>query len=83
MKLPCGHIIGEECIISWAGGITPTGCHHGCPSCRTELIPHTLHSRTSALLQDLSDSWPLMQMVLGGGQGVAFNPNLIDYRCEG
>lgn len=72
VKLPCGHVFGEECVISWAKGITPTGRYHGCPYCRAELLPPSLHSRTSALLQVLSDLWPLMKMLLGGGQGVAF-----------
>lgn len=72
VKLPCGHVLGEECIISWAGGTTSTGRHHGCPYCRAELLPPSLPSRTSALVRDLSDSWSLMKILLGGGQGVTF-----------
>lgn len=72
VKLPCGHVLGEECISSWAGGTTSTGRHHGCPYCRAELLPPSLPSRTSALVRDFSDSWPQMKMLLGGDQGVTF-----------
>ena len=49
IKLPCGHVFGEQCVIAWARGTTPTGRHNGCPICRAELLLPTLHSRTSAL----------------------------------
>ena len=49
VKLPCGHVFGEECVMTWARGTTPTGRHNGCPSCRAELLPPSLYSHTSAL----------------------------------
>lgn len=49
VKLPCGHVFGEDCVIAWARGTTPTGRHNGCPSCRAQLLPPSLHSRTSAV----------------------------------
>lgn len=71
VKLPCGHIFGKECIISWARGITPSGRYNSCPICRAELLPPTLHTRTSTLWQSLPHSWADIQWLLGGNQGVA------------
>ena len=72
VMLPCGHVFGEECIIAWSRGITPTGRYNGCPCCRAELLPPSLHSRASALRDWLSDFWRAFQMVLGGPREVAF-----------
>lgn len=57
VTLPCGHVFGEECILAWSRGITPTGRHNGCPCCRAELLPPSFHSRTSALCYWGSDIW--------------------------
>ncbi len=71
VKLPCGHVFGEECVIAWGQGTTPTGRHNGCPTCRAELLPPSLHSRTSAVKYWLSDLWPTCLALLGGPRGVA------------
>ena len=39
VKLPCGHVFGEECVLTWALASTPTRRHNGCPSCHAELLP--------------------------------------------
>lgn len=71
VKLPCGHVFGEECVIAWAKGATPTGRHNGCPSCRSELLPPSLYSRASALSNELSGIWLCFKDLLGGQRGVA------------
>ena len=76
VKLPCGHVFGEECIIAWAKGTTPTGRHNGCPTCRAALLPPSLYSRASALSYALSDTWPACKDILGGPLGVAFSVGL-------
>ena len=75
VKLPCGHVFGEECVTAWAKGTTPTGCHNGCPTCRAKLLPPSLHSYTSALnywLSDMPEVWLVFKDFLGGPIGVAF-----------
>lgn len=79
VKLPCGHVFGEECIIAWAKGTTPTGRHNGCPTCRAGLLPPSLYSRTSALsywLSDTPEMWPACRDILGGPLWVAFSVGL-------
>ena len=71
VALPCGHVFGEECVIAWGQGTTPTGRHNGCPICRAELLTPSFHSRTSAVKYWLSDLWPTCLAVLGGHHGVA------------
>ena len=64
VKLPCGHIFGEDCILDWAQGITPSGRYNGCPWCRSELLPPTLRSRSSALRWWLTDFWHTLELVI-------------------
>ena len=65
VELPCGHVFGEECVIAWAKGTTPTGRHNGCPSCRGELLPRSLYSHTSALGYWLSGIWLCFKDLVG------------------
>ena len=72
--LPCGHVFGEECVIAWASGVTPMGRHNGCPLCRAELLPPSLHSRFKALsdlVSDLIALGPILMSLYGGPWGVA------------
>ena len=71
VSLPCGHVFGEECIIAWSRGITPTGRHNGCPFCRVELLPPSLRSRTTALRDWLLDVWRVVGMLIGGRREIA------------
>ena len=71
VMLPCGHVFGEECIIAWSRGITPTGRHNGCPCCQAELLPPSLHSRTTALRDWHSDTWQAFKLLLGGPRDIA------------
>ena len=71
VKLPCGHVFGEECVLAWARGTTPTGRHNGCPSCRAELLPPSWHSCTSALRYWSSGFWLEVYFALDGLGGVA------------
>ena len=71
VTLPCGHVFGEECIIAWSRGITPTGRHNGCPCCRAELLPPSLHSRASALRDWQADVWRIFRMLIGGRREIA------------
>ena len=71
VELPCGHVFGEECVIAWAKGTTPTGRHNGCPSCRGELLRPSLYSYTSALGYWLSGIWFCLKDLVGGQRGVA------------
>lgn len=50
VKLPCGHIFREECILSWAQRTTLSGRYQRCPFCQAELIPTSLRSRASVLV---------------------------------
>ena len=71
--LPCGHVFGEECIIAWASGVTPRGRHNGCPYCRAELLPPSMHSRSKALadlVSDLIALGPALWSLYGGPWGV-------------
>ena len=81
--LPCGHVFGEECVIAWASGVTPMGRHNGCPYCRAELLPPSMHSLTTALAALVSDVLALEQtleqtliVVSGGRCAVAFAVSL-------
>lgn len=67
VELPCGHVFGEECIIAWARGTTPTARHNGCPSCRAQLLPPSMHSLTSALGYWSSDLWQYVDGLSGPG----------------
>lgn len=49
VKLPCVHIFGEQCILTWAQGTTPHGRYNSCPNCLVELLPPSMYSRFSAL----------------------------------
>ncbi|KAM0803767.1 hypothetical protein BDR22DRAFT_837804 [Usnea florida] len=73
--LPCGHVFGEECIIAWASGVTPLGRHNGCPYCRAELLPPSMHSRVKALADLVSEfiiaMGPTLWSLYGGLWGVA------------
>ena len=69
--LPCGHVFGEECVLAWAKGVTPMGRHNGCPYCRAELLPPSMHSRTEALAALVSDIMPILMVLSGGTCGVA------------
>ena len=71
VRLPCGHLFGEECIIAWSRGITPNGRHNGCPYCRKELLPPSLQSRTSALRDLRLDFWLALRTVAGGPREIA------------
>ena len=77
VKLPCGHVFGEECVLAWARGTTPTGRHNGCPSCRAELLPRSLQSCISAVCYWLSDLWPILKDVFGGTLVVALWAGLV------
>ena len=72
VKLPCGHVFGEECALAWARGATPTGRHNGCPSCRAELLPPSLHSCMSVMRYWSSGLWPSLKVVLGGYSGMLY-----------
>ena len=71
VRLQCGHVFGEECIIIWSRGVTPTGRYNGCPWCRAELLPPSLHLRISALCDSLLDLWRANTRVLGGPRDIA------------
>ena len=71
VSLPCGHVFGRECVIAWTRGTTPTGRHNGCPCCRAELLPPSLHSRIYGLRYWL-DLWLDLDIVVGGPRGKAF-----------
>ena len=76
VKLPCGHLFGEECIIAWSRGITPNGRHNGCPYCRAELLPPSLHSRASALRNWCLDIWLFFRELTGGPREIALEAAL-------
>ena len=84
VKLPCGHVFGENCVSAWARGTTPTGRYNGCPNCRAEILPPSLHSRIGALLQWLCDLWPVVKLAFGGLQGVVlvFGLTTMIFRVE-
>ena len=74
VKLPCGHVFGEECVIAWASGVTPMGRHNGCPYCRAELLPPSMDSRFKALtslMSDIMSEVPTLSIIYGGPYGVA------------
>ena len=71
MMLPCGHVFGEECIVTWSRGVTPRGRHNGCPCCQAELLPPSLHSRASAVRDVLVDLRGFLSMVIGGPRDIA------------
>lgn len=84
IMLPCGHVFGEQCVITWAQGTTPNGRHNRCPVCRAELLPPSLHSRISALYWWSADAadvcytfWLVIMDILGGPVGVALVVGLI------
>ena len=66
VTLPCGHIFGEECILAWARGTTPTGRHNGCPTCRAELLPPSLYSFGGALMYWTTAIWQEFLITIGG-----------------
>ena len=73
--LPCGHVFGEECVLAWAKGVTPMGRHNGCPYCRAELLPPSMHSRLKALADLVSEIMSLERtliVVSGGPCGFTF-----------
>lgn len=72
VRLPCGHTFGEECIIAWSRGVTPTGRHNGCPHCGAELLPPSLHSRASVLRDWLVYVWRVLRRLMGGRREIAF-----------
>ena len=72
--LPCGHVFGKECVLAWARGVTPMGRYNGCPYCRAELLPPSMHSRLKALanlVSDLIALGPTLMLLYGGPCGVA------------
>ena len=74
--LPCGHVFGEECIISWARRVTPRGRHNGCPFCGAELLPPSLQSRRSVLGEWLAFVCWVIRRLIGGRQGIALTATL-------
>lgn len=70
IKLPCGHIFGEECILAWAQGTTPSGRYNGCPICRAELLPPSWSSRTAGLNYWMSAIWQSLWIEFGGNFGI-------------
>lgn len=71
VTLPCGHVFGEDCILAWARGTTPNGRYNGCPTCRAELLPPSLHSRSQGLVWYLTMLWHSFLTVLGDPIGEA------------
>lgn len=72
VKLPCGHIFGEECILTWAQCTTPSGRYQGCPFCQAELLRPSLRSRASILVYLYEDVEHRVLGVYGGFWGLAF-----------
>ena len=71
VRLPCGHVFGEKCIITWSRRVTPTGRYNGCPFCGAELLPPSLQSRTSVLCDWLVYGWRVLRAMMGGRRQIA------------
>lgn len=73
VKLPCNHIFGEKCIITWARGTTPSGRYNGCPTCRAEILPPTLSSRLTGFKYWHAAFCHQFVILAGGKIGLAMN----------
>lgn len=65
VKLPCGHVFGEECILAWVRGTKPNGHYNSCPTCRAELLPPSLHSRAAGLVWCAAAIWQEVYSFIG------------------
>ncbi len=73
VKLPCNHIFGEKCILTWARGTTPSGRYNGCPTCRAEIFPPTVSSRLTGFKHWHAVFCHQFVILAGGKIGLATN----------
>ena len=76
VELPCGHIFGEECILTWGQTMTWTGNFQGCPFCQKDFLPPpTWYFWTVILFDWLCFMLGVIAAILGG------RTNLIIFCC--